>query len=134
MTLTLMLELLAVSALIVAGTVRDYRLMHKPDLPPYMRLLHLIRLPGLLVLGFGVLGILLATAGYGGGLRFGQTVRIGVLFGAIPFVQSIDAVAETRFWEVSSRAIGLGALMVVLATLGLWVCAWRNGQGGVTRS
>lgn len=126
MTLALVVKLLGVSVLIVMGTVREYRLLHRSGLPQHMLLLHIARMLGILVLGFGLLGALLDNGGYDGEPRFAETVRVGVIFGGLPFLQHVDVVGSTKLGELSEGAIGWGVQLVLVCTLGLWWSAWHG--------
>ena len=122
MSLTLSLELVFVAVVLVTMLMREYRLQHRPALSDGAVLLHAGRMGGMLLAGFGCIGRLLDAAGYGGTGPTVEVVRLAVVSG-VPVGGRGFQEGHTRLWQISTDALTLGAVLLLLCSLLLW---WRD--------
>lgn len=126
MSPALFLELTLVAAVTVTAVMRAYRQQHRPGLSSGDILLHEARLGGILLTGFGLLGLLLDGAGYGGTGPTVEVPRVGFVLG-IPVGGPGYEEGHTRLWELSTGAVGVGVLLMAGSSFALW---WSGLRGG----
>jgi hypothetical protein len=122
MSLRLLLGLVLVAVVLVAAVVREYRLQHRPGVSRSAILLHAVRMGGILLTGFGLLGCLLDAAGFGGTGPTVEVDRIGSVLG-IPVGGPGYQEGHTRLWELSSKAAASGLLLIMACSL---LMRWRE--------
>jgi hypothetical protein len=126
MTVKLGLKLFAISCALVLVIVREYRLQHRSGLTDTMVVMHAARMIAFLTLGFGGLGLVLDSAGYGGERPLVETLHFGLAFGFWPTAQTAYVEGATKLARVCGAAMVWGVRLWIACTLILWWCGRRK--------